>query len=387
MSGCRFLPDSQRMRAAALGITLLLLPAAIFAQPRYKLAYTPGTNEGELLELIEHQIDIHRKVDQIERFLQRYPSHASVSYLLEYLQAIFLRADEPDKSLAYGEKLLAMHPLDLDAMFRCQKAAEMKKDPALIKTWDDRVYQLAAKIASAAQPKDIDPQVWKHSQEVAKGMLAGREYEEFTKALDPPAAKTKAAALEAFLAKYPNSQYVPQIWTHLMNAYRSIGDTAKALAAADRIMAADPDDPDALLISSQMMLDRRSNYVKIIANGQRVLKDVPNRPKPENYSPEEWEQRKSYYLGSANMLIGNAYVNQNAYQQADKYLRQALVYLKGGDQTHAAILFYVGYANYYMENYKEAAVFFRQCMQIPGPFHEQANRNLGVMKAERRLVE
>lgn len=389
MSACKFPLNLRRMRTTALGPTLLLLllPAMNVLAQRYKMVYTPGTNEGELLELIEHQIDTHRKIDQIERFLQRYPNHGAVSHLLEYLQSLFLRANEPDKSLAYGEQLLARHPLDLDAMFRCQKAAEMKKDQVLVKAWEDRILQLAKKLTSETQPKDIDPQVWKQSVEIAQGMLEHREYDEFTKALEASPPKVKAAALEDFARKYSNSKYLPQIWPHLMNLYRSMGDTVKAVAAADKILAADPGDPDALLISSQIMLDRRSNYAKIVANGQRVLKEVPTRAKPANYSEEEWEQRKNYYLGSANMLIGNTFVNQNVFPAADRYLRQALVYLKGGDQTHAALLFYIGYANYYMENYKEAAAFFRQCMQIPGPFNEQASRNLGVMKAERRLVE
>ncbi|MBI3683709.1 MAG: tetratricopeptide repeat protein [Acidobacteria bacterium] len=379
-------PPRARPVLAGCFLLALLTPLSL-AQQRYKMIYQTGTMEGELLELIEHQIDTNRKIEQMERFLQRYPTHPAVSHLIEWLQMVHLRAGLYDRSIEYGERLLARHPDDYDTALRCQRAAEQKQDQALIHKWNERVLALSEKLVKSSQPKDLDGQTWKQSLEIAQAVLAQREYEEFTMAAEAASPRAQVHLFEEFLRKHPNSGYTPQVWPYLMNANHSLGDSAKALAAADHILEKDPNELDALLFSSQILLERKSNFSKIIANATRVLEIVPARRKPETLSEKEWEKRKAYYLGSAYLLLGNAHVNQNSYASADKNLRASLQYLRGSDQTEAAILFYLGWANYHMENYREAAGFFRQCMAMAGPFREQAVRNLTVMRTERRSIE
>jgi tetratricopeptide (TPR) repeat protein len=174
-----------------------------------------------------------------------------------------------------------------------------------------------------------------------------------------------------------------------MTLYRSLGDSPRALLMAEKVLMQDEDDPDALLLISRVLLEKRTDHARVIATAKRVLHTVPQRPKPEHYSAEDWERRKTYYLGTAHLQIGNAYVSQNNFAQADISLRASLPFVKGMDQTEAAVLFYLGWANYQMENYKEAAGFFRLCTAIAnaGEFAEQATRNLTALKTERRILE
>jgi tetratricopeptide (TPR) repeat protein len=220
-------------------------------------------------------------------------------------------------------------------------------------------------------------------------MLAEREYKEYRAAFDAPSPKLKAQMFEDFLRKYPKSQYEIQTWPQLMTLYRNAGDNARATAAAYQVLSRDADDPDALLMVSQILLERRTEHAKAIANANHVLQTVPRRPKPENYTAADWERRKAHYIGTAHLQIGNAYVNQNNFAQADKFLRASLPFVKGIDGTEAAVVFYLGWANYQMEHYKEAASFFRQCVALAGggPFGEQALRNLTALKTERRITE
>ena len=84
-------------------------------------------------------------------------------------------------------------------------------------------------------------------------------------------------------------------------------------------------------------------------------------------------------------MIGNTYVNSNNFAMADKHLRVALQYLRGSGATEAAVLFYLGWANYNMEKYPESAEFFRLCTAFGGQFGEQASRNVTAMQKERRI--
>jgi hypothetical protein len=64
------------------------------------------------------------------------------------------------------------------------------------------------------------------------------EYNEYTNAVGQSTPAAKAAAIEAFLTKYPNSVVKNDLLEQLMLAYQ--GDPVKMLDAADRLLAADP---------------------------------------------------------------------------------------------------------------------------------------------------
>jgi hypothetical protein len=73
------------------------------------------------------------------------------------------------------------------------------------------------------------------------------EYNEYTNAIGQSTPAAKAAAIEAFLTKYPNSVVKSGLLEQLMLAYQ--GDPAKMLDAADRLLAADPGNLRALATS------------------------------------------------------------------------------------------------------------------------------------------
>lgn len=246
---------------------------------------------------------------------------------------------------------------------------------------------IAPKVATGKQPADIDAAMWKESVDVAKGLLEQEEYAEFAKAVETQDQNEKIRLLENFQRAYPKSRYSDRIWPQLLSAHRITGDTNKALQIAEKMMIADPNDLDALIVSAQIMLERKISYTKVIANSNRVLQVLATKPRPEGQSAADWEKRRSYYLATANLLLGNASVNTNAFASADRYLRAALPYFRGAEQTQAGILFYLGWTNYHLENYKEAANFFRACVNLGGAFGDQAMQNLTALKAERRIVE
>jgi hypothetical protein len=64
------------------------------------------------------------------------------------------------------------------------------------------------------------------------------EYNEYTNAVGQSTPAAKAAAIEAFLTKYPNSVVKNDMLEQLMLAYQ--GDPVKMLDAANRLLAADP---------------------------------------------------------------------------------------------------------------------------------------------------
>jgi hypothetical protein len=62
--------------------------------------------------------------------------------------------------------------------------------------------------------------------------------------------KSKAAAIEDYLTKYPNSTVKPQTMVVLMMTYYQLGDAAKILDAADRVLQLDPANLQALTLET-----------------------------------------------------------------------------------------------------------------------------------------
>jgi hypothetical protein len=80
-----------------------------------------------------------------------------------------------------------------------------------------------------------------YGQAAASGQITIKdpaEYNEYTNAVGQSTPAAKAAAIEAFLTKHPDSVVKNDMLEQLMLAYQ--GDPAKMLDAADRLLAADP---------------------------------------------------------------------------------------------------------------------------------------------------
>jgi hypothetical protein len=75
------------------------------------------------------------------------------------------------------------------------------------------------------------------------------EYNDYTNAVGQSTPAAKAAAIETFLTKYPNSVVKNDLMEMLMATYQQSGDMAKTLSTADRLLASDPGNLRALAIS------------------------------------------------------------------------------------------------------------------------------------------
>jgi hypothetical protein len=76
-----------------------------------------------------------------------------------------------------------------------------------------------------------------------------QEYNDYTNAVGQSTPAAKAAAIETFLTKYPNSVVKNDLLEVLMASYQQSGDMTKTLSTADRLLAVDPGNLRALAIS------------------------------------------------------------------------------------------------------------------------------------------
>jgi tetratricopeptide (TPR) repeat protein len=379
-------PGLARFAAVALSAAALTLSCQFALAQRYTAANAdPDSPEGQFIELIDLQSNNAQKLALIEQFTQRFPKSRALSWAYEQILNAAIQAGQWDKALVFGEKLEQLHPDDVETAQLNLKAAESKGDKTTAKLWSDYLQRIAQRVLESPPPKDPEMlEEWKRRTAVASQYAAQDEYAIYKKALDSGDPRQKIKLLDELLKRNPDTQYLPQALVIYLNSYRAIGDGKNSVLYAERILRSDRNNEDALLIAAEAYA-RSGASDKVVAYSTRLIALMNTKSKPAIVRQEDWDRKKAFYTGSAYWMIGNVHINQNRFGQADSALRAALPLLRQSQQSEASVLFYLGWANYKMENFAEAVRFYKQCMVYSSQFQEQAAKNLNVIRTEQGI--
>ena len=125
-----------------------------------------------------------------------------------------------------------------------------------------------------------------------------QEYNDYTNAVGQSTPAAKAAAIETFLTKYPNSVVKNDLLEVLMASYQQAGDMTKTLSTADRLLAVDPGNLRALAIS--VYIEKSQAATKTTpADAQPILDKAATQAqtglsatKPANMSDADFQKLK-----------------------------------------------------------------------------------------------
>jgi tetratricopeptide (TPR) repeat protein len=366
----------------ALMISLFGFVAWLPAPAQQKLAVVNAeTPEGQLLQEAAQAEDPAKKTELYEQFVTKHAEHDAVLWVRSQLQDLYLKANAFDQALAAGEAILAKDPKDLAAAHLTLKAGEGKKDPSLVLKWAQESSRLARAIAAGPQPEDVEDEDWKARVDFAKQVDQYAEYALFAQILQTADPTQRLALIDGLRQLNANSQYLPKTTEFEFNAHRQLNNQAGALATAERVVATDQSSEDMLIFLADQYMQQKKEPDKVIAYSQKVIELVNTKPKPEGMDEAAWTNKKMSLSGLANFLIGTTYFNQKKLKQADEALRAALPSVDANEQLKAAVLFYLGLANYQMGNRKAALAYNEQCAKIKSPFQPTATKNVALIRA------
>jgi hypothetical protein len=370
-------------------IVLLALSPAAFGQ---KLVIELDTLEGQMLQQIDGQQDASKKAALLETFAKQFPNHEATTWVLSNLQQFHLQNKDYDKVLAAGTKILSIDPLELSAAHNCLKAAEARKDLALIKLWSAQASQIARKVMQLKRPEYGDAEQiteWKQRVEHARQVEQYTEYSLYFASLQTKDVKTKSNLIEALEQRNPTSEYLAQMRTSHTGVVRQV-DIEEAVLAAEAQFQKNEWNEDLLLMVATHYMQKRKETEKIIAYSQKLLEIIETKSKPADISDEDWDTKKRNMIGTANWMAGLLYSTQERFAQADHHLRAALPYLRDTDML-AGAYYHLGYVNYRIAEAGErirvhdAVRFTQQCIAINSAVQAQAIENLKAIKAEYAL--
>ena len=149
-------------------------------------------------------------------------------------------------------------------------------------------------------------------------------------AITDPAAAEKAA--DDFAAKYPQSEVRPMVYKSVMQRYQQANNGEKMVEMAKKVLAIDPDDPEALVSKAQVevekvkddSLDKDVLLTEAKKDAERALVTVDTDVPVSGYPEEQLKMYKNFIRSQAYFVLGSAAFKTSNWPEAETNLRKSI---------------------------------------------------------------
>lgn len=371
------LPRHPVSRFSAALLTICVIPSLGWAGA--KPSIDPNTPEGRLLDKVQSENDLSRKLVMLDLFPELFPSSSALEYVFGETQARYHQAGKLDKALAAGSNVLALNPSNLAAACLNWRIAADMKNPALTAVWIKQTGYVAEKALRSPDP-DMSPA----TRECGVNARQAVEQDAYNDAVSAKNPAERIKLLEAFLVNHPQTTHAQEVEIAVFLTYREQGDNAKALAAAEKLVAHNDTREDAMLLVAESYFKAGKDPNAVVSLSKKAIDRLNKGDKPAGLSDADWARNKTAELTQANYMIGSVNFQAEKWEAADQAFRAALPNLTD-PRFRAEVLSSLGWANYKLKNVSEAIKFYVDCTNIPGPFQLSASKTLNTITAEYRL--
>ncbi|HUK88406.1 MAG TPA: hypothetical protein VLT85_12140 [Terriglobales bacterium] len=155
------------------------------------------------------------------------------------------------------------------------------------------------------------------------------EYNAYMAALNTTDPAAKAAAMEAFVAQYPNSVVKIDALEQAMGGYQQTGNAAKVETSAGRIVELEPENVRALAILAFLRRARATQGdtkagEEALAYAQRGLQALPGWTKPADMPQQDYDKLRQTMTSLLNGAAGFGRLQAKDYAGAREYYLKAV---------------------------------------------------------------
>jgi tetratricopeptide (TPR) repeat protein len=182
-------------------------------------------------------------------------------------------------------------------------------------------------------------------------------------------AEKKTKAGEDFATKYPQSRYLPPVYSAMVKLYLEAGNVQKMQEVGEKDIALAPTDVQTLAILGQtiprsgtltpQLLDKAEKYSK------SAIELTPTIPKPEGMSDDQFTKAKNQTLAMAHAGLGLVYVRRGKFEDAVTEL-SASTKIDPDPQIDPVNYYLLGLANDKTSHFDDAIAAFTKCASVPG---------------------
>lgn len=338
-----------------------------------------NTPEGRLLQKAQAESDLSRRMMLLELIPELFPGSNSSEFVWSELQARYLQAGRLDKALGAGSNVLAVNPDNLEAACLNWRIAADTKDPRLTTVWMGQAGHVAERVL-----KTPDPEMSKATLQCGESARDAIDFEVYKTAFTTKNPADRVKLLEEFLKTHPQTPRAGDIEVATFIAYREMGDSAKALAAAEKLVSHNDTREDAMLLVAESYFKGGKDPNRVVSLSKKAIDRLKNAEPPEGVTAADWARTKAAELTQAYYMIGSVSFQTEKWDAADQSFRAALPGLSD-PRFRAEVLSSLGWANYKLRNVSDAIKFYVDCTNIPGPLQQAASKTLNTITAEYQI--
>jgi tetratricopeptide (TPR) repeat protein len=183
----------------------------------------------------------------------------------------------------------------------------------------------------------------------------------------------KAQSGEAFVLKYPQSRYLPPVYSILVKVYLADNQIQKMQDAGEKAIAQAPNDVQSMAILAQTIprawnanmpnaaqqLDKAEKFAKT------AIELTPTIPKPEGMTDAQFALAKNQTLAMAHGGLGLVYFRRGKYDEAIPEFETS-VKVDPGPEPDPVNFYVLAISDEKTSHFDAAVAAFNKCATVPG---------------------
>ena len=365
------------MVCAAMGAMLVMIAAGnAAAQIGKSVSVAAGTPEDKALTDIYAATDGPDKIALLDKFMADF-GKGDMELLGDqlYVQS-YLAQKNYAKVYEYGDKVLALDPDNFSTAVLMVHAAEEQGDGAKLFDAGQKVAAIVARYKAAPPPEGTTAEAWNAQREgilkTVEGDVGYVQYALLNAAYKTTDATARAALLERYATIFPDSTYTVSAREQTAIAYQQAQNSPKMQAAAQSLLASNPDDISMLILLADTWCNDTAHLDKAAAYAQHALDLLAQAKKPDNLDDAQWQNQVALQKGLAYSSLGEVNVNKNRNPQAIDAFKQAAPLLKSDTFSYAQNQYRLGFTLAKMQRIPEARVVLTEVIGLNSPYKSRA---------------
>lgn len=360
-----------------------------------RVSVQAGTPADAALAALEFARGAER-IEMLKKLVSEFAS--SPLALLGYgmLQEAYLSEGQYDDSLATGDEVLKRDPKNFSARVRQARAYLGKGDGEAALQVAGEARALRDAVVAAVAPAGADAAAWQRekerSLEGAQNEWNGLAYSTYVALSQVPEPARKRALLEQFVQVFPQSAYRAGALGLLAQACLQLGDAEAMNRYASEGLELNPDSPMLLILVSDVLSERGQELGRARELATRLLtllKDTPDKVRPEGVSDEQWTPISQLWEGTARSVLGQvlmyeessaAVAGMGKTRAAVEEFKAASPLLKSNPFSYARNLYRLGYAYAKLGQRPQAREVLSEVMTLDTPYRQVAGPLLEKVK-------
>jgi hypothetical protein len=374
------------MRRIYVTVVLVFVAATVSSRaqtpcPGYSVV--ANTPEDALMLAVNGADKPEEQVSALDHFAATHADSKFMPCANEYYVMSYIKLNQFDKAIEYGQKDLAANYIDLNLILNMLKAyvgAGKAEDGAF-----DLIAKAPAAIKTESTParpaKATDEEWQKMQQDFAEQSKDQREFVEYAFfQLIPrvPDGAKRAQYLDAFMTAFPDTKNLGQVNYQYFLAYKMANNNVKADEYGEKTIAADPNNIGALNLVADDYAARQVNLDKASQYAKKALDVLPAAKKPEGMTDDQFKSSQNLQGGLAHLTLGYVIFQRAAKTRkvagAIQEFNAAIPLLEGNPELQAKALYFLGNA-YEFEvppNHKGAAAALSRAASLQSSFQAQS---------------